>query len=200
MIFGRKIFLLLLILLGISFAVAVYWIFSASESPIPIGQDNPIEESPSLSQPATSTVEVPDTPEQNTKTYRNEEWGLELEYPGNWVIRREHKSLTYYSKFFLIMSTPVMNMNNEEKFDETFLINVVLPEFIRGFDGLEKTDSEIVVAGVRGVKYEYVFNNFPETTVILPFGELKMILSTGGGSKQYLDEFNQILASFKFLK
>lgn len=130
------------------------------------------------------------------KTYRNEEWGFEFQYPEKWVLRREHESLTYYSKFFLTMAVPT----KERKFDETFLVNIVLPEFIRGLDSLEKTTSEIIVSGVYGIKYEYVFNDFPETTVILPFGEFTMILTTGEGSKQYLDEFNQILTSFNFLK
>lgn len=142
------------------------------------------------------TSPVPISTIQGAKTYRNMDWGFEFQYPEKWVITREHESLTYYSKFYLTMSVPV----KEGKFDETFLVNIVLPEFIRGFDNLEKKSSEIIVAGVQGIKYEYQFEGFPETAVILPFGELRMILGTGGGSKQYLDEFNQILATFKFLK
>ena len=149
---------------------------------------------PTTTQPAV----IPET-----KTYRNKEWGFEFAHPTDWVVNREHESLTYYSKFFLEMGTPVtvvVDGNNQNAVDSTFLVNIVLPEFVRGFDNLEKTTTEVIVGGVKGIKYEYVFNNSPETTVILPFGELKMILGTGGGSKQYLGEFNQILASFKFLK
>ena len=79
-------------------------------------------------------------------------------------------------------------------------MNIVLPEFIRGFNNLEKTSSDIIIAGIQGIKYEYKYQGFSHTAVILPFGELRMILATGNGSKQYLDEFNQILASLKFLK
>lgn len=128
------------------------------------------------------------------KTYHNEEWGFEFQYPKDWIFK-ENIFKNYYSKFNMELWVLI-----GEKHDESFLVNIVLPEFTRGFNGLEKNTSEIIVAGVQGVKYEYQFEGFPETAVILPFGEYKIILGTGGGSKQYLDEFNQILASFKFLK
>jgi hypothetical protein len=131
----------------------------------------------------------------NMKTYRNEEWGFEFQYPKDWVIRRENTFLTYYSKFFLEISKPEDNF-----FDSAFIINIVLPEFTSSFEGLEKTTSEIIVGGIKGIKYEYKYQGFLHTAVVLPFGELRMILTTGEGSKQYLDEFNQILNSFKFLK
>ncbi|MFH1198402.1 MAG: PsbP-related protein [bacterium] len=134
-----------------------------------------------------------------SKTYRNEEWRFEFQYPKRWTIVREDKSVNYYSRLLLEISAPVIFMD-EKRFDSAFLVNIVLPEFIHGFDGLEKNASEITINNIKGIKYEYVFNNFPETAVILPFGELRMILGTGSGSKQYLDEFNQILTSFKFLK
>ena len=44
------------------------------------------------------------------------------------------------------------------------------------------------------------YQGFPHTNVILPIGEYKMILATGDGSQSYLDEFNQIISTFKFLK
>jgi len=129
------------------------------------------------------------------KLYRNEEWGFEFEYPQN-LILKENTFRSYYSKFNLELFTPI-----GEKRDTSFLINIVLPEFAeRSFRGLEKITSEIIVAEVQGIKYEYEYQGFPHTTVILPFGELRIILGTGEGSKQYLNEYNQILSSFKFLK
>ena len=173
--------------------VGIGWYYFAAQKEV---EESPAisNETPSPSTQATTTSE--------TKLYRNEEWGFEFEYPEKWVINREHKSLTYYSKFFLEMSLPVIidDVDKEEKFDSTFLVNIVLPEFIRGFNNLEKTSSDITVAGVQGIKYEYKYQGFSHTAVILPFGQYKMILATGNGSKQYLDEFNQILASFKFLR
>ncbi len=129
-----------------------------------------------------------------TKTYRNEKWGLEFQYPNDWILK-ENAFGSYYSKFNIWIKVPFYG----EKLDLAFGVNIVLPEFPnRSFHGIEKTVSEITVAGVQGIKYE--FEGFPHTAVILPFGKYKVILATGDGSKQYLDEFSQILSSFKFLK
>jgi len=191
-ILNKKLFLILIIvILGIGISV-FYWKFSKSSPQEPLQNIIPIATTTSSTTPNQSTS-IP-----KTQTYINTEFGFEFQYPEKWVIVREDKSVNYYSKLLLEISAPEI-FNNEKRFDSAFLVNIVLPEFIRGFDGLEKNTSEITVDSIKGVKYEYIFNDFPETTVILPFGELKIILGTGGGSKQYLDEFNQILASFKFL-
>lgn len=128
------------------------------------------------------------------KTYRNEEWGFEFQYSQSWIFE-ENIFRSYYSKFNLELFVPI-----GEKRDESFLVNIVLPEFIRGFNGLEKTTSEVIVDGVKGIKYQYDFEGSPHISIILPLRDLRIILATGDGSKQYLDEFNQILATFKFLK
>lgn len=204
----KKIFLILVLGILIVLASSIFWlVFGPIETqlltPIPEEQKpkeelEVVEEEFKDKQPPTPTI-------PGFKTYRNEEWGFEFEYPELWIIESEYKSLTYYSKFFLeIVALVVVKINHQEEkiaHDPAFLVNIVLPEFIEGsFGNLEKTTSEITVAGVQGVKYQYKYQGFPHTAVILPFGELRIILATGDGSKQYLDEFNQILSTFKFLK
>lgn len=143
--------------------------------------------------PNEQTEQLPANLDES-QTYINTEFGFEFQYPQDWVVR-ENTFVSYYSKFNLEIFTRI-----GESLDSTFLVNIVLPEFTeRSFQGLEKTTSEIIIAGVQGIKYEYEYHGFPHTVVILPFGELRMILATGDGSKQYLDEFNQTLTSFKFL-
>ena len=161
--------------------------------------------SPAISPGPTSTPTQSTQQTPKTQTYRNTEFGVEFEYPENWIINREHKSLTFYSKFFLQIAAPVVitTTNQERRIarDPAFLINIVLPEFVdSSFGDLEKIASDITVDGIGGIKYKYEYQGLPHTAVVLPFGEFKVILATGEGSRQYLDEFNQILASFKFLK
>lgn len=191
----RKTLLLIVVSLALVIVGTASWVFFGKNPTPPyeeLEQQQPFVESALLPQVAQISTMT------ETQIYRNEEWGFEFEYPANWT-PKENSFKNYYSKFNLDIKVPTI-FDNEKKLDSAFLVNIVLPEFIRGFDNLEKTSSEIIIDGVRGVKYEYVFNDFPETTVILPFGELQMVLGTGGGSKQYLDEFNQILSTFKFIE
>jgi hypothetical protein len=128
-----------------------------------------------------------------TKTYKNTEFGFEFEYPKDWVVK-ENTFGSYYSKFNLEVL-----IKKGEYLDLVFDVNIVLPEFPdRSFKNIEKITSEVIVNGVPGIKYQYEFEEQQETAIILPLGEYKMILGTD--SKQDVDSFNQILASFKFLK
>ncbi|MFH1198403.1 MAG: hypothetical protein V1720_22060 [bacterium] len=127
------------------------------------------------------------------RTYRNEEYGFEFMYPKDLVIR-ENAFISYYSKFNLKILTKV-----GEQFDPTFLVNIVLPEFAdRSFAGLEKITTKVNIDGISGIQYQYKFNNRQETVIILPLKQYRLIL--GVYYEEYKDVFNQILASFKFLK
>lgn len=128
------------------------------------------------------------------KTYRNEEWGFEFEYPENLVLK-EKTFGSYYSKFNLEI------FKQKKGLDSVFLLNIVLPKFVETtFWQSQKNISRLVISGIEGIKYEYEYEGFPYTTIILPLGEFKIILGTGSGGEVYLEELNQILSSFRFIK
>lgn len=130
------------------------------------------------------------------KTYRNEEWGFEFKYPEDWSF---HPNTFYspFSKFNLVGASPEEN-GHPDPLAPSLLINVVTPDFAdRAFYDLRNTGSETNVGGVIGLKYEYGYEGLSKIAIILSFGQYKMIL---GAQKQYEAVFNQILATFKFLK
>lgn len=157
----------------------------------PIQSVSPVPVVPIVS--ATSPIHAATSPPE-TKTYRNEEWGFEFEYPAGWTFEIN----SFYnpsSKFNLQGDSSARNYN---PFSTAFLVNIVTSDFVeRQFSILKKDTSKIIVGGVRGLKYEYKLEKETEVAVILPFGQYKMILGT---TKGHEDAFNQILASFKFLK
>ncbi|MFQ6083947.1 MAG: hypothetical protein ACE5WD_11420 [Candidatus Aminicenantia bacterium] len=127
------------------------------------------------------------------KLYRNEEWGFEFQYPQDWVVK-ENTFGSYYSKFNMVIRPTV---GWYSRFPVS--VNIALPEFPeRSFQNIEKTTSEVTVDGVLGIKYQYEFEGSQETAIILPLGEYKIILGTD--NEQYTEIFNQVLATFKFLK
>ena len=129
------------------------------------------------------------------KTYRNEEFGFEFEYPDNWLFY-ENTSYSPFSKFNLIGSSPELD-GYANPIIPSLLVNIVTPDFVeRQFFNLENIASKIIVQEVEGLKYEYK-EKLSHIAIILPLGEYKMILGTHKG---YEDIFNQVLDSFKFLK
>jgi hypothetical protein len=127
------------------------------------------------------------------KTYKNEEWGFEFEYSNGFILK-ENIFGSYYSKFNLEI------FEQKEGLDSVLLLNIVLPKFVdTAFWKSQRNISKVIIDGVEGTKYEYEYEGSPQTDVILPFGEYKIILGTGDGEKQYLDELNHILSSFHFL-
>lgn len=139
-----------------------------------------------LEQNSTTTV---------LKTYRNEEYGFEFQYPDDWEIR-ENTFRSPASKFNLNV-VPV----GEKYLPNPVLINIVIPEFadaaIVNRKRLGAMESEVFVMGVRGMRYDYVFESLPTVAVDLSFGEYRLLLSA---KKQYENVFSQVILTFKFLK
>lgn len=153
------------------------------------------EKSPAASSENTlSPTQSTTTPE--TKTYRNEEWGFEFRYPEGWTLRENVAGYSPFSKFDLI-GVPFDKEYLLYHPTPPFLINIIIPDFAeRQFSDLKNIVSKIVIGGASGLKYEYT-EQVSHISIILPLGEYRMILGT---TKEYEDIFNQILASFKFLK
>jgi hypothetical protein len=129
-----------------------------------------------------------------TKIYKNTGFGFEFKYPADWTLH-ENTFTSPASKFNLIGASP-KEKGNPNPVIPSFLINIVTPEFgERAFYDLEGTD--INVAGIPGKKYEYEFESVSRIAIDIPFKEYHVLFGAG---KQYEDVFNQILASFKFLK
>ncbi|PIT97341.1 hypothetical protein COT77_01995 [Candidatus Berkelbacteria bacterium CG10_big_fil_rev_8_21_14_0_10_41_12] len=132
----------------------------------------------------------------NWKTYRNEEWEFEFRYPENWSFHED----TFYSPFskFNLAGAPI---GERYQIDPPLLINIVTLDFADSYvinmKNLGATTSDLIVGGIRGTKYEYIFESIPQVDINLSLGEYLMILGT---KKQYEDIFNQILATFKFLE
>ena len=181
--------LIIVIVLGIGISV-IYWIFNKSSSQEPSLNITPITTTTSSTTPnqATST--------QKTQTYRNTEFGFEFHYPEDWIIRT-NISYNPFSKFDLT-GAPSKKSSFIYSPMPPFIINIVTPDFVeRQFFDLKNITSKTIIEGVEGLKYEYEEQNLSHITIILPLGQYKIILGT---TKEYEDVFNQILASFKFLK
>lgn len=128
------------------------------------------------------------------KTYRNEKFGFEFQYPSDWSLHTNVFS-SPFSKFNLIGTTPKEKVPNT--IIPSLLVNIVTADFAdRSFSDLRDTASSVVISGVKGLKYEYEFANQPRITIDIPFGEYRILL---GGSKKYEDILNEIFASFRFL-
>jgi hypothetical protein len=135
---------------------------------------------------ASSTAEV--------KTYHNEEFGFEFQYPKSWKFE-ENSFGSPFSKFNLEGDSSAKDYNPDMA---ALLINVVTPDFTEGqYANLKSVAQKISVGGVAGEKYEYIFESIPQVDIILPLGQYKIILGTAG---RHIDIFNQIVATFKFLK
>ncbi|MFX0138013.1 MAG: PsbP-related protein [Candidatus Hodarchaeota archaeon] len=160
-------------------SVAIWWYLSLSIQPNN-GQQNNNQNNQNGTQ-------------EEVNRYTNTEFGFEFQYPKDWEVK-ENTFGSYYSKFNLVVNPKFVRSSNF-----TVALNIVLPEFPElSFKNIEKTISDVIVDGISGVEYRYEFEDLQERAIILPFGEYNLILSTD--SMQYIDTFNQVVSSFKFLK
>lgn len=168
-------------------SVCVFFWFKKSNAPIkePIAATTDTNIDNTINTATTTSV---------FKTYRNEEWGFEFQYPSS-LILKEKVFGGYYSKFNLVLFKPI----NESR-DWAVIINIVSPEFVdTDFWRSQKNTSKVIVDGVEGTRYEYEYEGSPQMDIVLPLDKLKILLGTGEGSYIYPNELNQIISSFKFL-
>jgi hypothetical protein len=147
------------------------------------------------SQESSVSPSVQEGVNENMRTYTNTEYGLEFQYPKDWSIH-ENVFNSPFSKFNLIGTSPEEVVPNT--ITPSFILNIVTPDFVdRQFSDLKNSAVEIIVDGAEGLKYEYNFEGFAQIAIDLPLGKYRLIL---GANKQYENVFNQIIASFRFLK
>ena len=150
---------------------------------------------------STESVNPPSPPgdrEINEGYYRNEEHGFEFEYPEGWTFH-ENTFRSPFSKFNLVGASPKED-GNPNPILPSVLINIVTKEFaINAASDRERlgaTVTNISVAGIESLKYEYV-EHTDKISVDVPLPGSTFIL---GSTKQYEEVLNQIIDSFKFIK
>lgn len=192
-ILNKKIFVIFIILLLVALTGSILWFVyqqkrTKNQLPTQIIKEQKINTHKRFKNEQPTTSSLP-----GFKTYRNEEWGFQFEYPRGFIIEENYFS-GYYSKFNLYILDKI-----NDGVELAFLVNIVLSEFAeRSFSGLDKKTKEIIVDGVPGVEYEYKINERREKIAIFPFGDYKLIL--GIHYKEYENLYEQVLSTFKFLK
>lgn len=188
----NKILVIILVALGIIIAFSV-WFFL---------QYNQIKnQAQILGKPInTTSSQTSQTTTSSLKTYRNEQYGFEFQYPEDWSFYPNTFS-SPFSKFNLIGASLEEN-SIPDPITPSIVINIVTPDFAdrtsMSFKKLNASTSIIIVAGVKVTKYEYEFENLPRIAVVsLPLDKYRMLL---GASKKYEDVFNQMILTFKFTK
>jgi len=127
-----------------------------------------------------------------TKTYRNEDWGFEFEYPANFRVL-EDSFYSAYSKFNVTLF-PAEGKHS----GSGILINIVLPEFVVGsFAPYQDKKSTTTLAGRPADYYTYKWQEMDEVAFITPHREFSLIL--GATTEVYQKEFEVVLHSFKFI-
>lgn len=194
---------------------SVYWLdFSVGEKSLTLASSTPISKIPSqgyvvrvvrdgsisLLDLASETPLVQINSERGEKKYTNIDFGFEFTYPADWTLHQTSVVLrNKSSKFELIGTAPEEKVPNT--INPSLLVSVVTPDFadsvVASFKSLRVSTSDIVIANVQGIKYEYQFGGVPYIAISVPFGENRLLL---GVNKEHEVIFKQILASFKFLK
>ncbi len=143
---------------------------------------------------ASTTPFIQSSSTDGMKTYRNEQFGFEFQYPDGWTFHPNTFG-SPFSKFNLVGASPEEG-GHPDSSSPSLLINIVTPDFAeRQFHDLSASD--FIIAGIVGEKYVYQYEGLSKIDVILPLGDNKIIL---GAYKRYEGAFNQILATFKFFK
>jgi len=138
---------------------------------------------------STSTV-VP----SETKTYTNMQWGFEFQYPKDWeVIENPYGSPNLK---FTLLAIPINKTLVHSP--DPFLVSIMSSDFVKQqFSDIQNSAKEVVVDGVRGLKYAYEEESLQLIAIILPFDGNMIGIGT---DKEYEKDFNQILSTFKFFK
>ena len=187
-----KKFLLLLSVVLIGALAFVDW-HTWNKKPVPVSP-SPIV--PSAPNPAPIAI----TPQPGFKLYHNAELGFEFQYPETWTFHPNTFG-SPFSKFNLVGASPEEN-GFPDPITPSIVINIVTPDFadraVINFKNLNASTLVTTVADIKVTKYEYEFEGLPRIAVVGLMISKDRILF--GGGKKYINVFNQILTTFKFLK
>ena len=139
---------------------------------------------------ATSSTEVTG----NLKTYRNNKWGFAFDYPADWEIREP----AFYSKVSLFNLAVEPTQNNAVR---AVSININSNSWTEKALGQIEADGFVseqkIIAGISAVYFMSTYE-WEAANYIFPIDHLhKMSIA---GRIEYLDVFNQIVASFRLLE
>lgn len=130
------------------------------------------------------------------RIYRNENWGFEFKYSGDWIFDESY--INGDLRKYRLVAAPSEKARLIYKSLAPFSLSIVTPE--RADRLVEVTydqgnpTSEVKVGNVSGIKYEYKFNYLPSTAIILPFHQYKLIFES---NKEYEDLFKQVISTWQ---
>ena len=153
----------------------------------------------------------------NWQTYRNEEYEFEFEYPENWdyMVFGTINNSTIFAPQDVIIEIKQSIENIESDKTLTLMISIydgllfrrgILPYRGKSNEYIQETSLEIDIGKNKGMHYisEYVKDKsgykVGEKTVTVDLAIENNYLSMHLFDYQYLDVFNQILSSFKFME
>jgi hypothetical protein len=144
---------------------------------------------------ATSTVSSDTAEHPGMELYRNDEYGLEFWYPEGWAWQAGAFG-SPSSKFnYLIMKIDGANTDQNEG------LNIVTDSFYKNYlvnmERLQAQRESVVVDGVHGSEYAYMFEDTPTIDVSFPIGQYWLIL---GLEKEHEKELRAMMFSFKFIR
>lgn len=127
-------------------------------------------------------IDQPDT--SNWKTYRNEKYGFEFKYPGDWVIEN-----VMFDCFWINLKE-----NNKDK------MRIMVNCSGRGLQGVESKEYQI--GGVTAGEFIWRDSDTNQKDLLLVFSYSGNTFNIGGDGLTNADEiiFNQILSTFRFTK
>ena len=148
----------------------------------------------------TVTLSAPPAPpisHAGMKLYRNEQYGFEFWYPEGWEIK-ENTFHNAYSKFNLEVDLPD---DVDTVVTPSFGINIVDTVFADQsrviIKNLGASTKDVSVDGTVVTQYTYKYENIMTVDVDIHHDPLRILIDA---QAKHEKEFNQILATFKFLK